>query len=247
MLYLLYNPCLFLYFDNWPSTWNFASYFQVSECRGLSTLKRVNVQIHNLCKDHHIWRAYNCRSVRGLNFRNLNRYFQFAVNLRRLYINAISCSDLKLLVQVNWSWNSCAHKSLYYAHKRWFVAALSPLKQLKGLDVSGFHLGELFFVLLSNSLAEIISFCAIDTYANYPGVIEQLILNCKKLMSIEVDLSGDRHQVITHHTTTDNFSHNIILYIPYFLMPYPREFYSLPPFARGYGQWVKYEIDLRWY
>jgi hypothetical protein len=52
---------------------------------------------------------------------------------------------------------------------------------LKGLDASGFHLDELFFVVLGNSLPEIVSFRAINTYPIFPGVMGQMLLNWKKL------------------------------------------------------------------
>lgn len=120
-------------------------------------------------------------SVSGLNFRNLNIYFQYAVNLRRLYINAISCSDFNFLCKLT-GLDILVLIGYYTMHRiDDLLAALSPLKQFKGLIVSGFHLGELFFVLLNNSLPEIISFRAIDSYAIYPGVMGQMILNWEKL------------------------------------------------------------------
>lgn len=120
----------------------------------------------------------NCISVSGLNFRNLNRYFQYAVNLRRLYSNAISCSDFNCLSKLT-GLDILVLIGYYTMHTiDDLLAALGPLKQLKGLDVSGFHLDELFFVLLNNSLPEIISFRA---YAIYPGVMGQMVLNWEKL------------------------------------------------------------------
>ena len=143
-------------------------------------LKRVNVYFYDLCTDQHIWKFSSCISVHGLHYRNLNRYFQYAVNLTKLCINAISCSDLNFLTKLI-GLEILVLRGYYSVHKNnELLAAFCPLTQLKGLDTSGFHLDELFFVVLSNSLPEIVSFRAIHTYPIVPGVMGQMLLNWKK-------------------------------------------------------------------
>ena len=144
-------------------------------------LKRVNVYFYDLCTDQHIWKFSSCISVHELYDRNLNRFFQYAVNLTKLCINAISCSDLNFLTKLI-GLEILVLRGYYSVHKsNELLAALCPLKQLKGLDASGFHLDELFFVVLGNSLPEIVSFRAINTYPIFPGVMGQMLLNWKKL------------------------------------------------------------------